>query len=58
MLRLCFLESPREVLSNGKGMAGGIALERNALEPGPGGSVRARGTGKMSHVEVGPVMVF
>ena len=34
LVRLRFLESPKEVLHNGQGMAGGLTLERK--EPMPG----------------------
>ena len=36
LLRLRFLERPKELLHNGQGMAGGLTLERNELVPGSG----------------------
>ena len=51
-LHLRFLETPREVLDDGQGRAGGLRLEENELVSSPSGQ-RAVGTGRMNYLEVG-----
>jgi ferredoxin--NADP+ reductase len=55
-LHLRFLVSPTEIIADAAGNVAGLALERNRLEARPGGTIAARGTGKIEVLEVGMVL--
>jgi ferredoxin--NADP+ reductase len=53
---LRFLRSPVEILGEGEdGAVTGIRLVKNRIEPGPGGGLRAVGTGEEESIECGLV---